>query len=88
VTFDHFNDSTGNSLKGKKIGCWDEITAQEASFISLSHELAFSLEQVAGAKLYRGRELIGSRLSWSGFGYTFPAEFDHFHYMVKIWRTT
>ena len=71
---------------GKEIGCWDEITAQEASFISSSHAVAFTLNQVSGAKLYRGRELIGSRLSWSGFGYSIPAQFEHFRYQVKIGR--
>jgi hypothetical protein len=85
-TFDRFIDSIGNSLQGNEIGCWDEIVAQAASFISSSNAVAFSLEQVAGAKLYRGRELIGSRLSWAGFGYSFPAQFDHFRYQVKIGR--
>ena len=85
--FDHFKDSSGNSLQGKEIGCWDEISAREASFISLSHEVAFTMEQAAGAKLYRGRELIGSRLSWSGFGYSLPAQIEHFCYRVKIGRT-
>jgi hypothetical protein len=85
-TFDQFVDSAGNSLVGKEIGCWDEISACEASFISSSHAVAFSLEQVAGAKLYRGRELIDSRLSWAGFGYSFPAQFDQFRYQVKIGR--
>jgi hypothetical protein len=85
-TFDHFTDSAGTSLYGTEIGCWDEVTAQEASFISPSHAVAFTLNQVSGAKLYRGRELIGSRLSWSGFGYSIPARFEQFRYQVKIGR--
>jgi hypothetical protein len=85
-TFDHYLDSAGNSLRGKEIGCWDEITAQEASFISSTHSVAFTLNQVTGAKLYRGRELIGARLAWSGFGYSFPTQFDHFRFQVKIGR--
>jgi hypothetical protein len=84
--FDHYLDSAGNSLRGKEIGCWDEISAQEASFVSSTHSVAFTLNQVTGAKLYRGRELIGSRLAWSGFGYSFPAQFDHIHFQVKIER--
>ncbi len=85
-TFDHYHDFAGNSLRGKAIGCWDEITAQEASFISPSHSVAFTLNQVRGAKLYRGRELIGSRLAWSGFGYSFPTQLEHFHFQIKIGR--
>jgi hypothetical protein len=84
--FDYYLDSTGTSLRGKEIGCWDEITAQEATFISPAHSVAFTLSQVRGAKLYRGRELIGSRLAWSGFGYSFPAQFDHFRFRLKIER--
>jgi hypothetical protein len=84
--FDYYLDSTGTSLRGKEIGCWDEITAQEASFVNLAHSVAFTLSQVRGAKLYRGRELIGSRLAWSGFGYSFPAQFDHFRFRLKIER--
>ena len=85
-TFDHYLDSAGNALQGKEIGCWDEITAQEASFISPMHSVAFTLNQVTGAKLYRGRELIGSRLAWSGFGYSIPAQFEQFRFQVKIER--
>jgi len=85
-TFNQYVDSAGNSLRGKEIGCWDEITAQEASFVSPAHSVAFTLNQVSGAKLYRGRELIGSRLAWSGFGYSFPAQLDNFHFQVKIGR--
>lgn len=85
-TFDHYIDSSGNALQGTEIGCWDEVAAQEALFISPAHEVAFTLERVAGAKLYRGRELVESRLSWAGFGYSFPAHFDHFEYQLKIGR--
>jgi hypothetical protein len=85
-TFDHYLDSSGNALQGYEIGCWDEVTAQEASFISTSHAVAFTLERVASAKLFRGRELIDSRLSWAGFGYSFPAHFNHFEYQLKIGR--
>ena len=71
--FDQYCDASGNLLRGKEIGCWDEVTAEWASFVSVSHGLAFTLRQLNGAKLFRGRELIGSRLAWSGFGYSFPS---------------
>jgi hypothetical protein len=84
--FDQYRDSAGASLSGKEIGCWDEVTAQEASFICQRHRLAFSLHQVEGATLYRGRELIGSRLAWAGFGYSFPPGSEAYHYQVRIER--
>jgi hypothetical protein len=84
--FDRYRDACGTLLWGKEIGCWDEVTAEWATFISKNHQLAFTLRQVNGAKLYRGRELIGSRLAWSGFGYSFPPKLERISYEVKIER--
>ncbi len=84
--FDRYLDSGGTFLRGKEIGCWDEVTAEEAAFISSAHRVAFTLERVKGARLFRGRELIGSRLAWSGFGYSFPPAVERFGYAVRIER--
>jgi len=86
--FDRYLDSGGTFLRGKEIGCWDEVTAEEASFISTPHRVAFTLGQVKGARLFRGRELIGSRLAWSGFGYSFPPIVERFSYAVRIERVS
>jgi hypothetical protein len=82
--FDQYHDSAGVSLSGKEIGCWDEVVAGEAGFASSSHRVAFTLPRVPGARLFRGRELIGSRLAWAGFGYSFPPTISRFNYSVKI----
>jgi len=84
--FDQYLDSSGISLHGKKIGCWDLVTAQEASFISTSHRVTFRLNRVKGARLFRGRELVGSRLAWAGFGYSFPPSIKKFVYDLDIER--
>ena len=42
--------------------------------------------QVEGARLYRGRELIGSRVAWAGFGYSFPAALGTITYELRIER--
>ena len=85
--FDLYRDSGGTHLQGKEIGCWDEVTAGEASFISKAHQVVFTLGQVKGAKLFRGRELIDPRLAWAGFGYSFPPEIEKFEYRLKISRS-
>jgi hypothetical protein len=85
--FDHYQDSDGNSLSSNEIGCWDQVKAAEASFINQKDQISFSLPQVDGAKLYRGRELIGNRLAWSGFGYSFPPSLDHFKYVITVKKT-
>lgn len=82
--FDHYLDSDGISLVGDEIGCWDQVKAAEASFIDHKHQLSFSLPQANGAELYRGRELIGKRLAWSGFGYSFPPSPDRIRYVITV----
>jgi hypothetical protein len=82
--FDEYRDSNGLRLRGDELGSWDEVSAQQASFVCQSRGLGFSLHQVPGARLLRGRELIGSRLAWAGFGYSFPPRLGGIHYQVKI----
>jgi hypothetical protein len=82
--FDQYRDSSGTSLSGNEIGCWDEVTAEEASFACSTHPVAFTLHQVPGARLFRGRELIGSRLAWSGFGYSIAPTAPKFSYTLRI----
>jgi hypothetical protein len=82
--FDQYRDSAGVSLTGDEIGCWDEVAAEEASFVSSSHQVSFTLPRVGSARLFRGRELNGSRLAWSGFGYSFPPSASRFSYSIRI----
>jgi hypothetical protein len=82
--FDQYQASDGTCQTGDEIGCWDPVEAQEACFIDQTHKVSFSLEQVEGARLYRGRELIEPRLAWSGFGYSFPPTLKPFHYEIIL----
>ncbi len=84
--FDRYQESNGISQEGDKIGCWDPVSADEAAFTDQAHKLSFSLPQVSGARLYRGRELVDSRLAWSGFGYSFTPGLEHFNYEITITR--
>jgi len=84
--FDRYSDSSGISLKEEGIGCWDEVTADNACFSSSSGQASFSLARVESARLFRGRELVGSRLAWSGFGYSFSSAIKKFNYQLKIER--
>jgi len=85
--FDRYRDSGGTRLVGKQIGTWDEVTAAEASFVSRTHGVAFSLGQIQGARLYRGREVVGPRLAWSGFGYSLSPPPATTRYDLRIVRT-
>jgi len=84
--FDRYVDDEGTTLQGAQIGTWDEVTAARASFVSTAYGVAFSLGQVGGARLRRGRELIGSRVAWSGFGYSFPPTLSGFGYELTVAR--
>jgi hypothetical protein len=86
--FDQYSDSAGMRLSGDAIGCWEQVTAAQAAFSSSRHQVSFSLSKVTGARLYMGRELVGSRLAWSGFGYSFPPSLDHFSCEITINRLT
>lgn len=84
--FDTYSDSSGAFLHGEAIGSWDEVTAESASFLNHTHRLAFTLQRISRARLFRGRELIGSRLAWSGFGYCLSPTRQHFSYRLKVER--
>ena len=84
--FDTYSDSSGVLLRGEAIGSWDEVTAERAYFLSSAQRLAFTLQQIDGARLFRGRELIGSRLAWSGFGYCLLPTSRRFSYTLGIER--
>jgi hypothetical protein len=84
--FDQYHDSDGIGLSGKEIGYWDAVTAETASFESSSHHLSFTVNQVPGARLFRGRELIDTRLAWAGFGYSIQPPARIFNHSIRIER--
>lgn len=82
--FDQYRDSNGVCQQSGEIGLWDRVTAESATFRCETRGVAFSLHQVRGATLFRGRERIGSRLAWSGFGYSFPAVIERSAFQLRI----
>ena len=82
--FSQYRDSSGTCLEERQIGCWDEVTAGEASFVDTIQRVVFSLPRAPGVRLFRGREGIDSRLAWSGFGYSFAPAIEKFNCTVRI----
>jgi hypothetical protein len=82
--FDQYRDSDETRLRGAGIGTWTRVTAEKASLLCGAAGVAFSLGQEPGARLYRGWELVGSRLAWAGFGYTVQRGVESFGYDVSI----
>jgi hypothetical protein len=83
--FDNYKDSLGSDLYGNEIDCWKEVRAEEASFIDMLDRVGFSLRSMSDGRLFRGRECIGSRLAWAGFGYSVKPHLRHFGYDLRIW---
>ena len=86
--FDKYRDSNGLFLRGNAIGTWNEIFADEASFIDSRNNIAFTLNKVTGARMFRGRELVEGRLSWSGLAYVLPHDIINFAYDIRIGAPT
>ena len=85
-SFDAYHDSSGVQLQGREIGLWDEVRAREAWFESSTHRVSFKVGTMPGARLFRGRELVGSRLAWAGFGYSLPPAFGSMQHQLTISR--
>ena len=86
--FSRYSDASGISLREDEIGPWDEVRAEKAWFEDSIHRVLFRLSKAQGSRLFRGRELIGSRLAWAGFGYSFPPSTGRFRYEMWIERST
>jgi len=82
--FDTYRDSNGLILKGERIGSWDQIKANHATFLDPSDGLLFTLKRVDGARMFRGRELATGRLAWSGLAYVMPPGTEKFSYSIEL----
>ena len=82
--FRKYSDSNKTTYYDTQIGAWTKVTAKHASFIDAKHNLSFSLENIAGAMLYRGREQIKDRFSWAGMTYTLPPYTSIFKYSIRV----
>ena len=86
--FDRYTDADGADLRGAEIGTWDEVDAPRGRASSARRTRWRSRSgRRRERRLSRGRELIGARLAWSGFGYSLPPTPGRFAYDVRIERT-
>jgi len=86
--FDVYRDSAGGNLHGARIGAWERVTAPEAWMVSSTRKVVYTVAGGDGASLYRGREVVGSRLAWSGFGYSFNPALGKLEYVIRIARVS
>lgn len=82
--FTQFQDSNSTRLADSEVNSWERVTADQAEFICPKFGLKFSVRTVRGARLFRGRELIGTRLAWAGFGYSLNPKAEEFSYELRL----
>ena len=75
--FRTYSDSESLKLNDEEIGAWNEVTSQSAKITNESDKIGFSLKNIEGTKLRRGRELIKGSLDWIGLDYELDAEYSH-----------
>ncbi len=85
--FDTYRDSDGLVLKGERIGSWNQIEADYASFIDPADGLEFTLKRIEGARMFRGREFANGSLAWSGLAYVLPPWTEKIAYSIELRRT-
>ncbi|HCW06321.1 MAG TPA: hypothetical protein DGG95_03035 [Cytophagales bacterium] len=69
----------------EEIGALDNVTAQSARIAADKQDrIGFSLTNVEGTMLRRGRELVKNSLDWSGLDYKFNPKDDQFEYEIEI----
>jgi hypothetical protein len=82
--FRKYSDSEGLKLDDEEIGAWDGVTAQSAKISDKKDRIAFSLKNVEGTMLWRGREVVKGSLNWIGLDYELNPEDDQFEYEIEI----
>jgi hypothetical protein len=81
-TFTNYKDTDGLLLLNGRIGAWDAVSAKRATLTTAAGNLAFFLEPVAFAKLFRGWEKTKNRFSWAGLSYSIEPSRKCFDYKI------
>jgi hypothetical protein len=82
--FRKYSDSDGLDLNDDEIGAWNGVTAQSAKITDKQDRIGFSLKNVEGAILRRGREVVKGSLDWIGLDYELNPEGDQFEYEIEL----
>lgn len=83
-----YSDSSGARLVDEEIGAWQKVTADSAKIVSDHDAAGFSLNQINGSIMRRGRELLVGSLNWIGLDYEISSLNDSFEYEIKLfWKS-
>jgi hypothetical protein len=82
--FRKYSDSSGATLTDEEIGVWNEVTAQSAAIMNRQENIGFTLKNIDGVMLRRGRELMHGSLDWVGLDYEFESRCKELEYEIEI----
>lgn len=82
--FPRYVDSSGLRLFGQRIGAWEAVSAKQSMLKSVEGGLSFQLQNLGGARFFRGFEHTKKRFSWVGLSYSMPPHNGTFDYSVKL----
>ncbi|MDD1720629.1 MAG: hypothetical protein LUP95_01410, partial [Euryarchaeota archaeon] len=85
--FDRYSDANGDRV-GKEIGTWEETDADYVTISDSRHNISLAFPSVAQSTMYRGREVVQGRLSWTGVAYVIPPRCVDFEYEITIREAT
>jgi hypothetical protein len=82
--FDVYTDSSGVVLQGAAIGAWDRIRTAWAALHSPTKNVGFRMEIPESAQAFRGREIIGLDICWSGIIFMMPPATTSLRYRITV----
>jgi hypothetical protein len=82
--FESYTDSSGITLQGDAIGAWDRITASWAALYAPRRNVGFRVEVPESVQAFRGREIIGADISWSGIIFMVPPSTKNLLYKITM----
>lgn len=82
--FENYVDSSGIKLVGNEIGGWDKIHAKWAAFCAPIMNIGYQIEIPRNVQAFRGREIIGSNICWSGIIFMLSPAVQSIQYQINI----
>lgn len=82
--FDVYTDSAGVVLRGDAIGAWDRIDASWATLYSSTRRIGFCVSIPGKIQAFRGREIIGRDICWSGIIFMAPPSTTMLNYRIVM----
>jgi hypothetical protein len=82
--FDHYSDSSGLKLAKTGISGWDRISADWAAFCAPELNIGYRITIPKEAEAFRGREIIGPDICWSGVILMIPPSTESLQYNIEM----